>query len=148
PNTAARRSAVSALIPRFPRTISLIRRGGTPAARASAFWLIRRLGLWPALPLASERPFRSVGTLVGQHRGVRRRLTAAYGGAGELDKNYLAGARETRAAKHRVEAARRRDRFDVSRDIHHAAAGVAGGDVPLRQQERPTRVVREAAGKL
>src|SRR5687768_7203633 len=38
-NLRARRMAVSALMPRLPRTISLIRRGGTPISRARAFWL-------------------------------------------------------------------------------------------------------------
>src|SRR6188474_3205862 len=38
----ARRSAVSAVTARFPSTISLMRRGGTPIARARAFWLSPR----------------------------------------------------------------------------------------------------------
>jgi hypothetical protein len=35
-----KRSAVSADIERLPNTISLMRRGGTPIARARAFWLM------------------------------------------------------------------------------------------------------------
>jgi len=40
PKKAASRKAVSAVIPRFASTISLMRLGGTPVARASAFWLM------------------------------------------------------------------------------------------------------------
>src|SRR5205823_2901485 len=35
----ARRSAVSAVMARWPRTISLIRRGGTPVSLARRYWL-------------------------------------------------------------------------------------------------------------
>jgi hypothetical protein len=38
PKQRARRNAVSAEMPRFAKTISLIRRGGTFKARANAFW--------------------------------------------------------------------------------------------------------------
>src|SRR6266576_45262 len=38
PKWLARRSAVSAVMPRLPRMISLMRRGGTPSSRASPFW--------------------------------------------------------------------------------------------------------------
>lgn len=40
PNTLARRKAVSAVMPRLPSTISLMRRGGTPMELASLVWLI------------------------------------------------------------------------------------------------------------
>lgn len=40
PKNFASRRAVSAVIPRLRRTISLILRGGTPILRASLFWLI------------------------------------------------------------------------------------------------------------
>src|SRR5437868_1601527 len=40
PRYRARRRSVSAVIARLPRTISLMRRGGTPMARANAFWVM------------------------------------------------------------------------------------------------------------
>src|SRR5258706_8571023 len=39
PKYRARRNAVSAVTARLPRTISLIRRGGTPTSLASWYWL-------------------------------------------------------------------------------------------------------------
>src|SRR5882757_5541979 len=59
-------SAVSAVSARLPSTISLMRRGGTPVARASAFWLI------PMGPRNSSAPWGSAITRLGMGKELLR----------------------------------------------------------------------------